>query len=157
MNPAPPPQTPYARISSALPFWLSLGMVPMAAFGMVFGGWATALLPLYSWALFMLLDALTGLNPDNADPQTPEAQIFGHKLITLIWFPVQALILVAMLVYVPQADHLGTGEKIALFFGMGAASCTDMRMNRGLPAGQSARIACTISSGRRVRLSKEPP
>jgi alkane 1-monooxygenase len=124
MNPAPPPQTPYARISSALPFWLSLGMVPMAAFGMVFGGWATALLPLYSWALFMLLDALTGLNPDNADPQTPEAQIFGHKLITLIWFPVQALILVAMLVYVPQADHLGTGEKIALFFGMGVVSGT---------------------------------
>ncbi len=115
---------PYARLSSAIPFWLSLGMVPMAALGMAFGGWATALLPLYSWGLFMVLDALTGLNLDNADPDTDEHQIARHRLITLIWAPVQALILVSMLIYVPVAAHLGLAEKLALFFGMGVVSGT---------------------------------
>ena len=62
-----------SRLQNALPFWLSLGTVPLALFGMARGGWAVVLLPLYTWALFALLDALMGLNAANADPETRSA------------------------------------------------------------------------------------
>lgn len=111
-------------LKASLPFWLSLSLVPVALFGVWAGGWALALLPLCAWALISLLDALTGLNPDNADPQTDDATIFPYTLVTLIWFPVQAALLVTMLWYVPQAAHLGPFEKFAAFFGVGILSGT---------------------------------
>lgn len=119
-----PSSRPYAKLGSALPFWLSLGLVPLAVIGMVWGGLTTLLLPLGAWVLFTLLDAITGLNLDNADPQTGEAALTLHRLVTLIWFPVQLAMLCAMLIYVPRADHLGTAEALALFFGMGVMAGT---------------------------------
>jgi alkane 1-monooxygenase len=111
-------------LPNALPFWLSLGLVPLALIGMTVGGWTVLLLPLCSWGLFSLLDTLTGLNAANADPATPEASLTLHRLITLIWFPVQFALLCLMLWYVPRAAHLGLAEKIGLFFGMGVISGT---------------------------------
>lgn len=119
-----PSSRPYAKLGSAVPFWLSLGLVPLAVIGMVWGGLTTLLLPLGAWGLFTLLDAITGLNLDNADPQTGEAALTLHRLVTLIWFPVQLAMLCAMLIYVPRADHLGTAEALALFFGMGVMAGT---------------------------------
>jgi len=112
------------RLPNALPFWLSLVLPPLGVVGMVIGGWTIALLPLSAWFLFTILDALTGLNTDNADPQTPDGRLALHRLITLIWFPVQFALLCAMLWYVPRADHLGTAERLWLFFGMGVISGT---------------------------------
>ena len=86
-----------ARLQNALPFWLSLGTVPMALLGMAWGGWAVFLMPLYTWGLYALLDALLGLNPDNADLETSEEDLFWYRLITMIWFPVQFVILLMML------------------------------------------------------------
>ena len=113
-----------ARLQNALPFWLSLGTVPMALLGMAWGGWAVFLMPLYTWGLYALLDALLGLNPDNADLETSEEDLFWYRLITMIWFPVQFVILLMMLWYVPQALHLNIAEKLMLFFGMGVMSGT---------------------------------
>ena len=95
------------RLKNALPFWLSLGTVPLALFGALHGGWAVALLPIYSWGMFSVLDALIGLNEDNPDPDTPAAGLFWYRVITLIWFPVQAGLLFWLIWYVPQAPHLG--------------------------------------------------
>ncbi len=114
----------YAPLASAWPFWLSLGTMPVALLGLIYGGWATLALPLYSWGLFSILDALTSLNTDNADPQTPDPELSTHALITLIWFPAQFALLCLMLWIVPSAPHLGLAEKIALFFGMGVVSGT---------------------------------
>lgn len=50
----------------ALPFWLSLGTVPVAFVAMGLGGVFVLLLPLYAWGLFSVLDAIAGLNEDNA-------------------------------------------------------------------------------------------
>lgn len=112
------------QLPKALPFWLSLALPPLGGLGMVIGGWTIALLPLSAWFLFSILDSLTGLNTANADPQTPEDQIVWHRLITLIWFPVQFGLLCAMLWYVPRAEHLGAAERLWLFFGMGVISGT---------------------------------
>ena len=112
------------RPQAALPFWLSLGMVPVAVLGALVGGWTVALLPLYSWGMFSVLDAFVGLNEDNADPETPEAGLFWYRLITLIWFPVQFTLLMWLLWYVPSATHLGLTEVLVLFFGVGVVSGT---------------------------------
>ena len=118
--PAPQP----ASLPNVLPFWLSLALIPIAVSGALIGGWAVILMPLASWGLFTLLDALTGLDKANSDPNTPDAGLYWHRLITLIWFPVQFGLLVWLLWYVPQAVHLGTAEKIMVFFGMGIVSGT---------------------------------
>ena len=111
-------------LPAALPFWLSLALPPLAGVGMVYGGWTIALLPLSTWWLFTILDALTGHCTANPDPQIPDAQLTAYRLVTLVWPPVQFALLLLMLWYVPQAPHLDTGEKIALFFGMGVISGT---------------------------------
>ena len=113
-----------ARLQNALPFWLSLGTVPMALIGMAYGGWTVFLMPLYTWGFYALLDALNGQNAENVDPATPLDDLFYHRLITLIWFPIQLLILLVMLWYVPHATHLNLAEKLMLFFGMGIMSGT---------------------------------
>ncbi|MEO8241564.1 MAG: alkane 1-monooxygenase [bacterium] len=118
------PQAEVVRLQNALPFWLSLGTLPMALLGMAWGGWAVFLLPLYTWGLYALLDAILGLNPDNADVETEEEDLYFYRLITLVWFPVQFVILLMMLWYVPQAGHLNILEKLMLFFGMGVMSGT---------------------------------
>ncbi|MCU0816986.1 MAG: alkane 1-monooxygenase [Cypionkella sp.] len=112
------------RLRNALPFWLSLLMIPLAILGATQGGWTVFLLPIYSWGLFSLLDALTGHNEDNLDLSASEHDLFWYRLITLIWPPLQFATLFGLIWYVPQAEHLGVGEKIGLFFGMGVISGT---------------------------------
>lgn len=113
-----------ARFSRALPFWLSLGLIPLAWFCAFTGGWAIALLPLVTWFLFTLLDAVVGLNLDNADLDASDDDLFWYRLVTLIWVPAQFLTLFGLIWYVPQAAHLGTGERVALFFGVGVITGT---------------------------------
>ena len=113
-----------ARLTNALPFWLSLGTIPMALIGMSVGGLTVLLMPLYTWGLYALLDTLLGQNPDNADLDSSEDDLFFYRMITLIWFPLQFTVLLMMLWYVPQAAHLGFAEKLGLFFGMGVMSGT---------------------------------
>lgn len=108
----------------ALPFWLSLALPPLALLAMLQGGWTIALLPMATWWLFTILDALTGRNTANPDPQTDSARLTWHRAVTLVWAPVQFALLVVMLWYAPRAAHLATGERIGLFFGMGVISGT---------------------------------
>ncbi|MGV8988646.1 MAG: alkane 1-monooxygenase [Cypionkella sp.] len=112
------------KLASALPFWLSLGTLPVTLIAVAQGGWTVILMPLYTWGLYSILDALLGKNNDNANPDTPEDDLFWYKLITMIWFPMQFLILIGMLWYVPRAGNLNLLEKLALFFGQGVMSGT---------------------------------
>jgi alkane 1-monooxygenase len=112
------------RITRALPFWLSLLLIPVAWLGAVKGGWSVVLLPLLTWYFFTLLDALLGLNTENADPATDEASLTWYRAITLIWAPVQFLTLFGLIWYVSHAGHLSSLEKIVLFFGVGVITGT---------------------------------
>ena len=113
---------PTARLTPALPYWLSLVLVPLALIGATQGGWTVWLLPIYGWIVTSILDAIAGLEKGNPDTETPEVELFWHRLITLIWFPVQAATLYGLIWYVTRADHLLTWEKIVLFFGVGVIS-----------------------------------
>lgn len=112
------------RLRSAAPFWMSLGLVPLAILAAMRGGWWFVLMPVYAWYLVTALDALLGLNGDNPDPETPTAQLFWHRAITVIWFPVQAAVIFGAIWYVAHTGHLGGWEKIGLFFGIGVMSGT---------------------------------
>ena len=104
---------------AALPFWLSLALVPLILFAAQRGGWAL-LLPIFStFFVFTFLDALTGQNTQNPDPNTPEKQLFWYQLITLIWYPVQAILIYGLIWYATHTPHLSGVEKIALFLGLG--------------------------------------
>ena len=121
--PMTPTKTP-TGLRAALPFWASFLLVPLAWVSALWGGWAVFLLPLCTWYLFSALDALTGLNLDNADPATPEAALGWYKRLTLLWVPVQFLTLYGLIWYAPRADHLGTLELIGLFVGVGVLTGT---------------------------------
>lgn len=108
----------------ALPFWLSLGMVPLAILAARVGGWTLILLPLYSWVIVTGLDLLLGRNEDQPDTETPETDLFWYRLITLIWFPIQFVTMFSLIYYVTHSDHLSTLEAIGLFFGVGVFSGT---------------------------------
>ena len=112
------------QFHAALPFWSSLALVPLALWGAMAGGWTVVLLPLATWYLFSFLDALTGLNLENADPDTPEDALTWYRAITLVWPPVQFILLFWMIWYVSGADHLSALEKIVLFFGVGVITGT---------------------------------
>lgn len=113
-----------SKLSAALPFWLSLSMIPLALLGAAQGGWWLALLPLYGWGMFSVLDAFVGLNVDNADLETTEDELYWYKLITIIWFPLQFVLIFGMIAYATRADHLSGVELWALFFGIGVISGT---------------------------------
>ncbi len=112
------------RPGRALPFWMSLGMIPLAVLGAVIGGWTVILLPVYGWVMVTVLDGILGENLDQPDLRTPEADLFWYRLITLIWFPVQIVTIYTMIWWVTHTDHLGMLETVVLFFGVGVISGT---------------------------------
>lgn len=103
---------------------MSLGLVPLAVLAAVKGSWWWALMPFYAWYLVTGLDALTGLNTDNPDPETPTRELFWYRLITVIWFPIQAAVIFGAIWYATHSGHLGGWEKVGLFFGIGVMSGT---------------------------------
>ena len=113
---------PGSSFVSAAPFWLSLVLVPLAVTGAVNGGWTVWLLPVYGWIVTSILDVVAGQETRNPDTDTPEADLFWYRLITLIWFPIQAVTLYGMIWYVTRVDHLVAWEMIVLFFGVGVIS-----------------------------------
>lgn len=119
-----PSYRPLGGFLAALPFWLSLALVPVAVFAAVQGGWWLLLVPASTWWLFMGLDAATGRELSNADPATEEARLFWYRAVTLIWMPVQISLIFGMLIYVQGAEHLSAAERIGLFFGVGVLTGT---------------------------------
>ena len=113
-----------ASLSRALPFWLSLTLIPLAWIGAFYGGWTVALLPLATWYLFSGLDAVLGLNTENADPNIGAEHLAAYSLITKIWIPLQFITLFGLLYYVPRAEHLEALETVVLFFGVGVITGT---------------------------------
>ncbi len=106
------------QLSSALPFWLSVGLLPVVYLAASLGGWWLTLIPLSSWGLFSVLDRLFGLETSNENPDTPDSELFWHRLITLIWLPLQLAVIFTAIWYVGTVDY-SLGEKLGLFFGVG--------------------------------------
>ncbi|WP_424831676.1 alkane 1-monooxygenase [Ruegeria sp.] len=117
------PSESLSRWQSALPFWVSILLIPLIWATTLAGGWWIVLVPLSTWWVFAVLDRLTGLNVENADPDTPDSMLRWHILLTNIWAPIQFLTLYGLIWYVTRSDLSGL-EKFGIFFSMGVISGT---------------------------------
>ncbi|MFN3525267.1 MAG: alkane 1-monooxygenase [Paracoccus sp. (in: a-proteobacteria)] len=115
-------ESPLSRLPAAAPFWLSIIMIPLVYLAARQGGWWWLLLPGYAWYVTTLLDSILGLNENNPDPDTATDQLFWHRAITIIWFPLQFAAIFGSIYYVQTTTHLSGGEKLGLFFGIGVLS-----------------------------------
>ena len=112
-----------ARLRNALPFWLSLGLVPLAVLGITRGGWTVLLIPAYAWMLTTALDLLLGLNEENPDPATDERELVWYRAITILWVPLQAAMIFGA-IWWGSRHPMGLAETLGLIFGIGVASGT---------------------------------
>jgi len=118
------PTKTLSSLRRALPFWMSLLLVPLALISATYGGWTLILLPVAAWYFFTVLDFYVGLYTENADPETGDEHLRWYRLITLIWMPIQFVLLFGMIWYASDATHLSMFEKWALFFGIGVITGT---------------------------------
>ncbi len=107
---------------AALPFWLSLLMIPLLLSSALMGGLWTLAPIIATWSVFAVLDAALGLDTDNLDPHTRDSALHWHRLITLIWPPLQVLMVFWLVWYIPRATHLGALEIYLVSVGMGVLS-----------------------------------
>ena len=119
-NPSP---TDLGRIGPALPFWLSLGLIPIVWLAAMKGGLFILLVPLSTWTLFIALDSWLGPYTGNADPDTDQS-LTWYRAITLIWAPLQIATIFGVMAYVTRSGHLGWVEEWALFATVGILSGT---------------------------------
>ncbi len=112
----------FRQFAAALPFWASIGFVPLVLPAAIWGGWWWMLMPLYGWVAFTLMDFATGLYQENPDTETPLADLFWYRLITLIWFPIQFVVIFGTLWWIAATDHLSTWEELGLMLGVGVMS-----------------------------------
>ncbi|MGR3637141.1 MAG: alkane 1-monooxygenase [Shimia sp.] len=113
-----------AKVTSALPFWISLLLIPLIWASANLGGWWVLLVPVITWYLFAGLDAIAGLNLENADLETTDEQLHFYSLVTKIWPFAQFFTLFGLIWFVTYTDHLSVGATIGLMFGMGVISGT---------------------------------
>jgi alkane 1-monooxygenase len=111
------------RLPSALPFWLSMSFVPLAAIAALHGGWAILLIPVHGWIVMSLLDAIGGLEQASADPAATDEALFWHRLVTLVWLPVQVALIFGALWAATRGGWLEPVEQVALMAAMGVAPC----------------------------------
>ncbi|MFC3119671.1 alkane 1-monooxygenase [Jhaorihella thermophila] len=109
---------------SAWPYWMTLAFVPLVLLALWQGGWTIALIPFYGWVLMPLLDLLVGGSEENADPDTPESELFWFKLLTWIWFPLEFALVFGAIWAITRVGGYGTVEEWALMFGIGVTTGT---------------------------------
>lgn len=112
------PPNEVARLQNALPFWLSLGLVPLLAVSVWLGGLWLLLVPVSLWAGYPALDKLLGLDTTNKSLETSEAQLSWYRLVTLVWPAVQFLMIFGAIAYVVSSD-MAVWEQILLMYGLG--------------------------------------
>ena len=111
-------------LTTALPFALSLGVIPLSVVAAIYGGWLILLLPILAWHLSSIMDFALGQQNDNPDAETPQAQLFWYKAITLVWPPLQMISIFGVLGYVISTGHLNRWEQWGLFAVLGISSGT---------------------------------
>lgn len=106
-------------LKNALPFWMAIILVPLAVAGPAWGGLWVLALPIAVWYVTPLLDFAIGSDRESLDPDTPDAEIFWHRAVTLVWPVLQTVILFGTIAYVPWAEHLSALEAVLIFLGVG--------------------------------------
>ncbi len=117
-------KTDVSALTSALPFWLALLLIPLAWVATTFGGFWILLLPVCTWCLFSVIDVALGLEDRNRDTETPDSQLFWFRILPMIWLPLQIATVFGAMIYVTASGHLSGLEQWALFATFGILSGT---------------------------------
>jgi len=116
--------SPIGSLRAALPFWVSLLLLPLPILAAVYGGWVFILTPLVGWHVFSIIDAIAGSNTNNPDPDTPTDDLKWYRAITLIWPGVQIVLIFGVIYYMTTSGHLGLGGMLGAMFSVGILSGT---------------------------------
>ena len=108
----------------ALPFFVSLLLVPLFVWSVSQGGATPLIVPLAAWLGSWLADLVAGHNRANADPATPTAAMALHRALTIIWWPLQTGMLLWALIYITYGPDIGLGTKLASFAALGIIAGT---------------------------------
>ncbi len=104
------------------PFAVSLVLAVLVVVAAMLGGWWIALVPFYGMVASSLLDRLLGNNNSNPDPETGEAALRGHRLLTMIWLPLQVFFVYFAIVAATRFGHLSGVEAVFLMIAVGIAT-----------------------------------
>lgn len=96
---------------AALPFGISLTLVLVVILSGYLGGWWMLLTPAYAFWGMALIDQIVGLELRDKDPETPDEQLFWYRLITIVWFPIEFVLIFGSIAFVTYSDHLIGPEK----------------------------------------------
>ncbi len=114
----------FSKLTSALPFWASLILAPLAWIAAIQGGLWIAVVPITIMFLFPLVDAMTGLNTDNPDLETPDEDLKWYRLVTLIWPPIQFVTIFGILFLVTRQGYMSGVDQWLLFCAIGTMTGT---------------------------------
>ena len=106
---------------AAYAFLISFALPVLIGLAAIFGGPFLAGVPIYAWGVMSVLDGVFGKNENNADPLTPDSALFWHRMVTIVWAPVQVATIVGC-IYAASLGHLPTNQRIWLFMGLGVAT-----------------------------------
>ena len=110
------------KMGSAAPFAVSFVLPVTVIIAAIFGGWAIALVPFYGMFVSSIFDRLLSNNTTNPDPETDDSLLHWHRMLTIIWFPIQLFFVFFALVAATRFDHLSTVESILLLAATGIAA-----------------------------------
>lgn len=96
---------------AALPFWMSLTLVLVVMASGYLGGWWMLLTPAYAFWIMAVIDRIVGLELRDKDPETPDSEIFWYRFITVIWFPIQFIMIYGGIAFVAHSGHLDGSER----------------------------------------------
>lgn len=112
------------RVKHAVPYFISFALLPIAVWAITAGGWWIALIPLTVWILFTILDGLSGLDLENLTTEASDKDLTFYRLATMLWAPVQAIVVFGALSYVSNSDDFSAAERLGVAFGLGILSGT---------------------------------
>lgn len=98
--------------TAVAPFWISLTLVLVIILSGYLGGWWMLLTPIYAFWGMSVIDRIVGLELKNKNPDTPEDRLFWYQLLTIIWFPIEVVLVFGGIAFVTYSDHLVGQEKL---------------------------------------------
>ncbi|MHA1128787.1 MAG: alkane 1-monooxygenase [Alphaproteobacteria bacterium] len=114
--------TETTEIGSAAPFWISILLAVTVFIAAIFGGWTIFLIPFYGMFLSSIFDRLLSDNTVNIDPETDDSRMVWHRMVTLIWLPIQFIFVFFSLIAATRFNHMPTTETVFLFIAIGVAT-----------------------------------
>ena len=112
-------QTTSGNLTGAIAFSLSIILAVSVIIAAVFGGWTIALMPFFGMFAISILDRIFSDNTTNPDPNIDDSRLYWHKMLTIIWFPLQLFFIIFALVAATRFNHLSTTESVFLFIATG--------------------------------------